>query len=328
MPLIRYEDWKPTAASKALVDQVNGIIAEYQAEGYSLTLRQVYYQLVSRDIIPNKVQAYKNLGDLVSKGRRAGLIDWNAIVDRTRMLRSLSTWDDPESIVQAVAQQFRFDWWANQDNYVEVWFEKDALLGVFERAANTMRVPYFSCRGYPSDSEVWGAARRLRGVSQQDKYILHFGDHDPSGMDMTRDIEDRLRLFGARGVTVERLALNMDQIEQYDPPPNPAKESDSRFVNYQAQYGDESWELDALEPRVLNRIVRDRVGELIDEEQWEEDTQRELAARQQLQAVSNKWAKVTESQVVKKEAARLAGEGFGALPDEDEDPEEDPNEEE
>ena len=324
MPKIKYEDWSPTPASQKLVQQVNAIIAEYQAEGYSLTLRQVYYQLVSRDIIPNKVQAYKNLGDLISKGRRAGLIDWNAIVDRTRGLRKLSSWESPHQIVESAAAQFRTDWWARQGDYVEVWFEKDALMGVFERAANTMRVPFFSCRGYTSDSEVWAAAQRLRGAGGRTKgvHILHFGDHDPSGIDMTRDIGDRLQLFGAPGrLRVDRVALNMDQIEEYDPPPNPAKESDSRFAGYEALFGNESWELDALEPRVLNALVRERVEAVIDEEQWEQDQAEETTYRQQLQAVANTWSVVTSSQAVMKETARLESEGFGK-PDDAEEEEE------
>ncbi|MGH3428511.1 MAG: hypothetical protein ACRDQZ_13245 [Mycobacteriales bacterium] len=274
-------------ATLQVIAQANDIIATYARQGYDLTLRQLYYQFVSRDLIANKQTEYKRLGDIVSKGRRAGLIDWSAIVDRTRNLQSLSTWDSPSDIVNAVATQFRYDWWANQPVYCEVWFEKDALMGVFERPANRYRVPFFSCRGYTSDSEIWGASQRLVKQRKAGKrcVILHFGDHDPSGIDMTRDIGDRLRLFRAR-VDVRRLALNFDQIDQYGPPPNPAKETDSRFAEYQALHGDESWELDALEPTVLGALVRDEVDALVDKTAWDAERLREAEARAELAEIS------------------------------------------
>jgi hypothetical protein len=195
-----------------------------------------------------------------------------------------------------VAEQFRYDRWLTQPNYVEVWFEKDALMGVFERVAHEWRLPFFSCRGYPSDSEVWGAAQRLARIARRGRelrprhvVVLHFGDHDPSGIDMTRDIEDRLSLFGAPLVEVRRLALNMAQVEQYDPPPNPAKESDSRFTGYQTLFGDESWELDALEPSVLAQLVDDEVLQLLDRDAWDKELTREKKARRELKAISDDY---------------------------------------
>lgn len=295
MPKIQYENWSPKTESLAMIQHANAIIAEYAAQGFDLTLRQLYYQFVSRDLIANKQSEYKRLGDLVSKGRRAGLIDWDAITDRTRNLRSLGTWDTPESIVEAVSSQFRYDRWLTQPTYIEVWFEKDALLGVFERAANEWRLPYFSCRGYTSDSEIWSAAQRLASVNDDGReiVILHFGDHDPSGIDMTRDIRDRIQLFGAN-VDVRRLALNMDQIEQYEPPPNPAKETDSRFEGYRQRFGDESWELDALDPTTLAEIVEREVMTLLDEDAWEIEKAREVEARAQLKNISENYQQIVK----------------------------------
>jgi hypothetical protein len=291
MPKIQYEPLTFKAPTLAMIQQANTIIAGYQAQGYDLTLRQLYYQFVARDLIPNTTNDYKRLGDIVSKGRRAGLIDWTAIVDRTRMLRGHSAWDSPNAIVETCAAAFQYDPWRYQPHYVEVWFEKDALLGVFERAGELRRLPIFSCRGYPSDSEVWGAAQRLARQARRHEQVvvLHFGDHDPSGIDMTRDIGERLALFGAHNVEVRRLALNMEQVEEYDPPPNPAKESDSRFADYQAKYGDESWELDALEPSVLAQLVTDELAGLLDMEQWEATMQRERKARRELTAIAEQY---------------------------------------
>lgn len=294
MPLICYEPKRFGTERLAMIAHANAIIATYAEEGYTLTLRQLYYQFVSRDLIENKQSEYKRLGNIISEARRAGLLDWDAIVDRTRNLQALSTWGGPDEIVAAVAEQFRYDRWDTQPYYVEVWFEKDALMGVFERVAQRWRVPFFSCRGYTSDSEVWAAAQRLAEKTDagKDVVVLHFGDHDPSGIDMTRDIEDRLALFGANSVEVRRLALNMAQINQYDPPPNPAKESDSRFAGYRDKYGDESWELDALEPTVLAALVRDEVQELLDTDEWETAVARETKARTELQTISDNYAKI------------------------------------
>lgn len=321
MPKIHYESAPMRKDTLKVIDQANTIIEQYAAQGYELTLRQLYYQFVSRDLIPNQQNEYKRLGDIVSKGRRAGLIDWSAIVDRTRNLQSLATWRNPEAGISAMAEQFRYNWWLAQPTYVEVWFEKDALMGVFERVANQYRLPFFSCRGYTSDSEVWSAAQRLRAVQRglpilfegwrgneynngeevetvephkRNVVVLHFGDHDPSGLDMTRDIRDRLSLFGAPGVDVRRLALNMDQVEEHEPPPNPAKETDSRFEGYREEYGDESWELDALEPTVLAELVRSEVKDLIEPEPWKQWRTNEKRARAELQAVTDQYSEVVD----------------------------------
>jgi hypothetical protein len=142
---------------------------------------------------------------------------------------------------------------------------------------------------------MWGAAQRLIGYEDagQDTVILHFGDHDPSGIDMTRDIADRLELFGAR-TDVRRIALNMPQIDEHSPPPNPAKATDSRFHEYQRQHGSESWELDALEPQLLADLVREHVADLIDAPQWERDTERMEAQRTDLTSVSSRWPEVAK----------------------------------
>jgi hypothetical protein len=161
-------------------------------------------------------------------------------------------------------------------------------------------VPFFSCRGYTSQSEMWAAARRLKacqrptnGNRKQVPIILHFGDHDPSGKDMTRDIEDRLRLFMG-GLEVKRLALNTDQIDQYNPPPNPAKVTDSRAAAYIAEFGTESWELDALEPAVIAALIRDTVSGLRDAGLWAAAVEREDRHRELLAQASDRWTDVVD----------------------------------
>lgn len=296
MPKIAYVARKFSADSQQIIQQANEILAEYEAEGYVLTLRQLYYQFVSRDLLPNNQQSYKRLGSIINDARLAGEIDWSLMEDRTRNLVSPNTWDSPSQIIAAVANQFRIDLWATQKYRPEVWIEKDALAGVFERVCDELRVPYFSCRGYTSQSEMWVAGQRfLRYKSRGQKpVIFHFGDHDPSGIDMTRDIKDRLLLFTRNGVRLDRLALNMDQVEEYGPPPNPAKITDSRADGYIREFGEESWELDALEPNVLAGLVRDAVLELRDDAAWNEAVEIEREHRRLLGEVSNNWETLTE----------------------------------
>jgi hypothetical protein len=215
--------------------------------------------------------------------------------DRTRNLRGLAHWETPSSVIDSAAYGYRTDRWASQPNYVEVWIEKDALVGVISGACNRLDVPYFSCRGYTSQSELWGAARRLIRQSKQghDPIVIHLGDHDPSGIDMTRDIGDRLALFGA-SATVRRIALNMDQVDHYQPPPNPAKLTDARAEGYISRYGPESWELDALDPTTLDALITSTIEEYRDAWLWERDTTAMEADRALLTTAANRWGELAE----------------------------------
>jgi len=168
------------------------------------------------------------------------------------------------------------------------WIEKDALVGVIAGICNTLDVPYFSCRGYTSQSEMWAAAQRLKKYVQQRQqpYIIHLGDHDPSGIDMSRDIRDRLSMFAGFPVSVERIALTMSQVEHYDPPPNPAKITDSRAAEYIDRWGEESWELDALEPRVIEDLIRMHVESHRDDRPWQQAIEREQQGRIRLEELA------------------------------------------
>ncbi|MCL4867830.1 MAG: hypothetical protein KJ063_02580 [Anaerolineae bacterium] len=281
----------------AAIGTANSIINQYRQQGYQLTLRQLYYQHVARGLIENTERSYKRLGEMISNGRLAGLIDWGAIEDRTRNLRGVTHWSNPAQIINATYRSFRMDKWDGQPNRIEVWVEKDALVGVLERVCTRHDVDYFSCRGYVSQSEMYEAARRLarylgRG---QAVTVLHLGDHDPSGMDMTRDIRERLTLFlEGMGIHVNRLALNWDQIEQYNPPPNPAKATDARFEGYAAKFGYESWELDALEPAVIESLIERHILRLRDDALWQKSVNEEETHRDLLLRTSNQWPGVVE----------------------------------
>lgn len=285
------------ADSLATIQHANRIIGDYEAQGFTLTLRQLYYQFVARGLRENTERSYKQLGNIISDGRLAGLIDWDAVEDRTRNLRGLSHWESPESVINSAYHSFRLDKWDNQLNYVEVWVEKDALVGVIEGVCQRNDVSYFACRGYTSQSEMYSAAQRLAYQLNVGKevHILHLGDHDPSGIDMTRDVRDRLTMFlEGMDCSVSRLALNWDQVQAYKPPPNPAKSTDSRYRGYRQEFGLESWELDALEPRVISDLIEDNILDLRDEDLWNEMVDEEANHKRLLKDASARWVEVVK----------------------------------
>jgi hypothetical protein len=198
-----------------------------------------------------------------------------------------------EEIINAAARGFRHDMWRQQPYRIEVWIEKDALKGVIGGVCEKWDVPYFSCRGYTSASEMWRAAERLINWENfgQETVILHLGDHDPSGQDMTNDIENRLKTFGA-STTIKRIALNYDQIEEYSPPPNPAKISDSRAKKYIKQYGTNSWELDALEPQVIVNLIENELTSYLEQETWDIAEQQLKQHKEILDKVAKNWEKL------------------------------------
>ena len=276
----RYIDKRFTNPSLTIIASANNIIDEYSKQGFKLTLRQLYYQFVSRDLIPNKQSEYKRLGSIINDARLAGLIDWDSIEDRTRNLQKLPHWNSPAEIVDACINQYKIDKWENQNYRLECWVEKEALAGIIENICNEHDVPFFACKGYNSQSEMQTAGRRFKGYTRKFKgfsqtpVVIHLGDHDPSGIDMTRDTQDRLKMFMG-GMEIKRIALNMDQIERYSPPPNPAKTTDSRYQTYIASFGTESWELDALEPSILVNLIDTTIKSFKDPDLWEEKVEEE-----------------------------------------------------
>lgn len=296
MPVVKYRDINMSEARLKVVEQANAIAREYIAQGFDLTLRQVYYQFVSRGLIQNKDQEYKRLGDIINDARLSGRMDWNYITDRTRFLRSQTSWTSPAQIIRAAAYGFTMDKWVGQPNRVEIWIEKDALVGVITNICDELNIGYFSCRGYTSQSEMWAASQRLLRYRRagQEPVIFHLGDHDPSGIDMSRDIEDRLGLFMGRPPRFERLALNMDQVEQYGPPPNPAKLTDSRSNSYLENYGDESWELDALDPNTIVALIRKAVEGVRADDPYRAVLIEEARHKRNLEAVEADWLAIAK----------------------------------
>jgi hypothetical protein len=216
MARICYRPKKFNADHRAIIDKANEIIESYQEQGFDLTLRQLYYQFISQDIFPNNEKSYDRLGSIINDARLAGEVDWNAIKDRTRGVEEKSKWDNPGEIVGTCVRAYGIDMWVGQTYRPWCFIEKDALSGIFDATCKQYDVPLLSCRGYLSQSEAWNTGRRLKDQIADDymPIIFHFGDHDPSGLDMTEDLRNRMAMFAETDVELRRIALNRDQIEQ------------------------------------------------------------------------------------------------------------------
>lgn len=278
---------------------INRILREYQDDGYVLTLRQLYYQLVTKNVIINHDKEYGKLSILMKEGRMGGIVDWKAIEDRLREPDVPANWDSPKEVLEAALYSYRRNRMQGQETYIEVWVEKDALSGVLKRVTEKYGIPIIVNRGYSSVTAMYDAYNRfttalnvIYGLNEEEGFedleedenkeeeayipdgkvvILYLGDHDPSGLDMIRDVKDRIMEFAGRDfedgefpLTVEPIALTKEQIRQYSPPPNPAKLTDTRANDYIAEHGYSSWEVDALPPSVLNRLLEDAILDHLD----------------------------------------------------------------
>jgi len=312
--LQKYQDFRFRKSTLVVIDQANEIINEFLKIKHKITLRQLYYQFVARDLFPedrkwllvrgkwvrheegtkNAPPNYKWIGKIINNGRLAGLIDWAAIRDLTRSMKHNYHEINPAKAINYTAECYALDTRTNQDIHIEAWVEKEALIGIVEQVCREVDISWFACKGFVSQSAMYDAARRCRLHSQSKKIlILHLGDHDPSGVDMTRDNFDRMEMFGI-DLEVNRIALNMDQIEKYSPPPNPVKLTDSRSQPYIDKYGEESWELDALNPDVLSSLIRDEVAKHTDEDKRQARIEEEEEGKELLTEVSSRWEEVVD----------------------------------
>jgi len=273
------------AEQATIIDHLNDIIGRFNRQGVPRsTLRSVYYQFIAHDLFPdtwidpvynqkqglapdtkNTVKNYKKLGDIVSDARLAGLVDWEAIVDLERKVMHPQEFTGLDNFVRRLLPAYRLPRWEGQDNYVEVWVEKNGMTVSIEDVTDEYHVPLVANKGYGSMTNLYEGSKRFidAGDEGKDCHILYLGDHDPSGLDMDNDIAKRMEMFGAT-VSVHRIALTSRQVEEYQPPPNPAKLTDSRAKDYIEKFGTESWEVNALDPSVINDFIKERLDQLID----------------------------------------------------------------
>jgi hypothetical protein len=258
------------------------VAVEVLQDGHPMTVRQVYYQLVSRQVIKNTRSAYQSVSKLLVDARKRGEIPWDWIEDRLRRPRSTSMWSDLPDFFETVRRAYRRDVWQDQPAYLEVWLEKDALSGIFEDVLDPYGVTLNVGRGFDGWSSIHGAAERYTRRQERGRQtaVLYFGDFDPSGEDMFRSLRERL---ADRGATPElvKVALIYEDIERYDLPPDFTKATDTRTAKFVAKYGDLAVELDALPGPVLRQRLESEVGARMDAAALEETgrKQREDAIR-------------------------------------------------
>lgn len=254
--------------SKLVLDKIIPIIKEYQTQNITLTLRQLYYQLVARGYISNEEKEYKRVSRIAKNGRYSGQIDWDAIEDRIRIPWLPSEWQNLSDFLMSACDSYRLPRWSGQEYYIELICEKDALHSVLSPIARSYHIPFGIFRGYSSATSIYDLSRRvLQKLDMGMKVVLlYVGDHDPSGLDMLRDIHKRLSEFTRYWSCIELIpvALKLEDVAEYNLPPNPAKLTDTRAKEYIKQFGAQSWEVDALRPEVLTNLVTESIQNFLD----------------------------------------------------------------
>jgi hypothetical protein len=265
-----------------LIEQAATILAEH----HPMTVRQIYYQLVSRQVIENSRSAYQAVSKAMVAARRENLVPWEYIEDRLRQPRHVSMWSDLADFAETAAAAYRRDVWNKQSTYIEVWLEKDALSGIFEDALRSYGVTLNVGRGFDGWDSIHNAAERFNAyeTSGQEIVVLYFGDFDPSGEDMVRSLRERLA-DQASEPKIIKCALTLEDIQRYNLPTDFTKTTDTRRAAFVRRWGDVSVELDALPLQVLRSRIVEEVESLIDlkalhrvQRQESKDRQRLVAA--------------------------------------------------
>jgi hypothetical protein len=245
----------------AEMDAVRAALLWALSSDRPMTVRQVFYRLVSEGVIAKTESEYKyTVVRLLGQMRRQGLIPFRWIADNTRWMRKTQSFSSVEDALYRTAQTYRRALWADQPAYVEVWLEKDALSGVLLEVTDPWDVPLMVTRGYPSLTFLHSAAEQIAAVGKP-AFLYYFGDFDPSGVDIPRRIEADLReLAPAVDLHFERVAVNETQIAQWGLPTRPTKKSDTRAKRFRG----ESVEVDAIPPDHLRTLVAEVILRHVD----------------------------------------------------------------
>jgi len=280
---IKYKDenkveqrWQ--ARTLELILKIQTIVDNYMDQGIRLTNRQLYYQLVGKAYIPNAIEIYKRISTLMTDMRYAGLLDWSAIEDRGRVPTKHSEWKNVSSLIASAVYSYRLPRWEGQKYYLELYCEKQAMESILKPIADMFHIYFGYNKGYSSASTMYDLAQRIGKQINNGKQvvILYLGDHDPSGLDMIRDVNDRVYEFLIKGENyteplfeISQIALNKQQINKYNPPPNPAKVKDPRAGDYIAEHGAVSWELDSLTPETLIELTTENIHKYLDTDKYD-----------------------------------------------------------
>lgn len=278
---------------EVLLERVQAILEQYS--GTMLNIRQLYYLLVSEATFPNRVRSYKNLVQALTDWRRDGTLDVDSFEDLTRTMHHYDVGertDDPMGwafyfLNHAIesAEDYGLATWFGQENRVIVLVEKQAQETNFKAVCQRLDVDLAVMRGYSSLSYLKEIADSMEGDETDGRQLvlLYFGDFDPSGVNIPETIERDLKGLFNQDFIFERIALNKDQALKMKLIPAPPKGSDSRSDNFRGEHGNKTYELDAIEPRTLQRLISDAVLRYFDsdksdeKDELEEDGKKEIA---------------------------------------------------
>jgi hypothetical protein len=259
----------PTRRTKAEIDDIKAAIKTVLEDDWPMTVRQVFYQLVARNVIEKTERDYQStVIRLLTDMRMNGQVSFDRIIDESRRRRENQTYDNIADAARDTARFYRRNALKACPDYVEVWCEKEALAGIIEDAASEYDVPIIVSKGMPSLTQLYGTAREiyLAADAGKETYIYQFGDHDPSGVLIPQTIERRLdelcQKFDCPAPIIERVALTEEQIDEFNLPTRPTKRQGNSHAN---TFEGDSVELDALPPAELRRMVRDVIEQHISE---------------------------------------------------------------
>jgi hypothetical protein len=288
--------WETTAHE--LYAHISNLVDAYMQKGISLSNRQLYYRLVGKELIPNFIEIYKRICKFLTDLKYGGYIDWDAIEDRGRVPKRKSQWKTVQDLIDSAIASYRLPRWKDQEYYIELYCEKEAMESVLRPIADKYHIYFGYNKGYSSSSTMYDIAKRIYNQLVDSKHVvlLYLGDHDPSGLDMVRDVEERIKEFLIAWQSageedelylqrfkehiddmfyVEHVALTMNQVTQFNPPPNPAKVTDPRAKDYIKKYSNMSWELDSLEPEDLIQITESAILGYLDLDKYNKWIERE-----------------------------------------------------
>ena len=240
------------------------LIFDWAEQHHPVTVRQIFYRLSTLDVVPKSEQGYQAVSRLCTLMRRNGEIPYSYFSDHTRWVRRPTTHNTIQDALQETAHIYRKALWQDQAVVCEIWIEKEALTGVVYEVTSEFDVPLVPVRGYPSVTLLQAAAEQINTASRFGKkyHIFYFGDYDPSGVDIFRNISERLHEFSPQAdLFISRPAVTEKQIREMQLPSRPTKKSDTRSKGF----GDESVELDAINPDKLREIVRDCIFSVLDQ---------------------------------------------------------------
>lgn len=251
------------------LDAVDQAIIAAVNEEHPVTLRGVYYRVVSAGAVEKTENGYRLVGRQLLKLRRSGVVPYSAITDGTRWICKPESWSDLDEMLNDAAASYRRALWHDQAVEVHVFTEKDAISGVIMPVTAQWDVPLGVLRGYASESFAYSVAQSLRANAEAGRTtcVYQLGDHDPSGLDAWRDFQAKVtgflpERFGYTTASFERLAVTPEQIDNLRLPTRPTKRSDSRARNFEGG----SVEVDAIPPRILRQLVEDAIVSHIDAE--------------------------------------------------------------